>query len=1053
MKTISLFICFVLFIGGYSVFAQSKMVSGQITDQQTGAPMSGVSVTVKGTINGTSTNSNGNFSIEAPAKGTLVISSVGYGTIEVPINNRSVINSAISTDNTALNEVVVIGYGKEKKVNVIGSIATVSSKEITAAPVSSVSNALAGRLPGAIVQQRSGEPGSDAASILIRGIGTLGNSAPLVVIDGIPGRDVNTNQISNDYGSQTIDGSAGRDLNSINPEDIESISVLKDASAAIYGARAANGVILVTTKRGKTDAPPNFNYSFYTGWLSPTAVPKMADAATYAQMLREMETYKGVAPSNMTFTPEDVEKFKSGEFPWTHPNTNWWDATLRKSSQTQHHNFSVNGGSKTVNYFVSFGSQFADGLYKTPSAKTFKRYNLRANIDVQVNRYLNVGIDVDGSQENRLGPSLDAQTVFNVINQNKPNTFATYPDGSSGTGAFGASYQPVLRSTLDGGFDDDKRYRANNKINATLKIPGIEGATISSYFAYDVFFGKRKYFDHPVTGYELDKGAYLAAGNTGKEDGSAFLIASNDGYDPQLTEFYNTTTAKTFNLKLNYDKTFNSVHNLSAFVAYETSESNGTGISAFRRYFISSQLPYLFAGGNDQKDNSEYVTLDSRINYFGRISYNFKGTYLFQFALRRDGSLRFSKESGRWGNFPSALAGWIISNENFWKDHVKPVTFLKLKASWGQLGNDLVPPFQYLASYAFGTGGLYGANRTYYSSLYQSNAPNPFITWEVANLYNAGFESRLFNNRVFLNADFFYQRRSNILIKRNASVPNFTGISLPDENFGIVDNRGFEIELGYSSKRGTDFSYSINGNFAFARNKVVYFDEPAKNISWQTLTGHPIGARLLYKSAGIFRDTVQISKTPHVSGAIPGDVIIKDQNGDGVINSDDRILFDKTTDPEITFGLSLNFRYKNFELSALVNGAGTAWVQRLGSQQGAAGDYYQFSADGRWTPDNIDATKPRAYDGSSTYWRGKFRTDLEFQNQTYARLKNVQLSYYVPLKNLNIKFINDVQVYVSGENLFLIYASKDRIWDPEFSGTRDNYLIMKVMSLGARISF
>ncbi len=1052
MKRI-VFLIFISFIGHFASSAQNKNITGQITDLQTSNPMPGVSVSVKGTSNGTSTNSNGTFSIDAPAKGILEISSVGYGTIEVPVNNRSVINATISTDNTALNEVVVIGYGKEKKVNVIGSIATVSSKEITAAPVSSVSNALAGRLPGAIVQQRSGEPGSDAASILIRGIGTLGNSAPLVVIDGIPGRDVNTNQISNDYGSQTIDGSAGRDLNSINPEDIESISVLKDASAAIYGARAANGVILVTTKRGKTDAPPNFNYSFYTGWLSPTAIPKMADAATYAQMLREMETYKGVAPSNMTYTPEDVEKFKSGQFSWTHPNTNWWDATLRKSSLTQHHNFSVNGGSKTVNYFVSFGSQYADGLYKTPSAKKFNRYNLRANIDVQVNKYLNVGIDVDGSQENRLGPSLDAQTIFNVINQNKPTRFATYPNGLPGTGAFGASYQPVLRSTLDAGFDDDKRYRANNKINATLKIPGIEGVTVSSYFAYDVFFGKRKYFDHPVTGYQLDKGAYLAAGNTGSEDGSAFLVPSNDGYDPQLTEFYNTTTAKTFNLKLNYDKTFNSVHNLSAFVAYETSESNGTGISAFRRYFISSQLPYLFAGGNDQKDNSEYVTLDSRINYFGRISYNFKGTYLFQFALRRDGSLRFSKESGRWGNFPSALAGWIISNENFWKDHVKPVTFLKLKASWGQLGNDLVPPFQYLASYAFGTGGLYGANRTYYSSLYQSNAPNPFITWEVANLYNAGFESRLFDNRVVLNADFFYQRRSNILIKRNASVPNFTGISLPDENFGIVDNRGFEIELGYTSKRSPDFSYSINGNFAFARNKVVDFDEPAKSVSWQTLTGHPIGAALLYKSAGIFRDTAQINKTPHVSGAIPGDVIIKDQNGDGIINADDKILFDKTIDPEISFGLSLNFRYKSFELSALINGAGTAWVRRLGSQQGAAGDYYQFSADGRWTPDNIDATKPRAYDGSSTYWRGKFATDLEYQNQSYARLKNIQLSYYVPLKNLNITFIKDAQVYVSGENLFLIYASKDRIWDPEFSGTRDNYLIMKVMSVGARVSF
>ena len=1052
MKRIALLI-FASFVFHFVSLAQGIPITGQITDQQTGNPVPGVSISVKGGSAGISTGSDGRFAITAPAKGILIISSVGYVAVEIPVNNRSVINSTISTDNTALNEVVVVGYGKEKKVNVIGSIATVSSKEITSSPVSSVSNALAGRLPGAIVQQRSGEPGSDAASILIRGISTLGNSGPLVVIDGIPGREVNTNQLSNDYGTQTIDGSAGRDLNSINPEDIESISVLKDASAAIYGARAANGVILITTKRGKTDAPPTFNYSFYTGWLSPTAVPKMADAATYAQMLREMETYKGVAPSNMTYAPEDVEKFRSGKFPWTHPNTNWFDASLRNSSLTQHHNFSVNGGSKTVNYFVSFGTQYADGLYKTADAKKFNRYNLRANIDVQVNKYLNVGIDVDGSQENRLGPSLDAQTVFNVINQNKPTTFAVYPNGSAGTGAFGASYQPVLRTTLDGGFDDDKRYRANNKINATLKIPGIEGATISSYYAYDVFFGKRKYFDHPVTGFELDKGAYLAAGNTGSENGAAFLVPATDGYDPQLTNFYNNTTAKTFNIKLNYDKSFNSVHNLNAFVAYETSESNGTGISAFRRNFISSQLPYLFAGGNDQKDNSEYVTLDSRINYFGRVSYNFKGTYLFQFAMRRDGSLRFSKENGRWGNFPSALAGWIVSNENFWKSHVKAVNFLKLKASWGKLGNDLVPPFQYLASYAFGTGGVYGSNNTYYSSLYQSNAPNQYITWEVANMYNAGFEARLFNNRFSFNADFFYQRRSNILIKRNASVPGFTGISLPDENFGVVDNKGFELQLGYTSKTSKDFSYVINGNFAYAKNKVVYFDEPANNVAWQTLTGHPIGAVLLYKSTGIFRDVDQINKTPHVSGAIPGDVIIKDVNGDGVINSDDQILFDKTTDPQISFGLSLNFRYKKFELSALINGAGTSWVRRLGSQQGAAGDYYQYDADGRWTPDNINATKPRAYDGSSTYWRGNFTTDLEYQNQTYARLKNLQLSYSVPMKNLKVNFIKDAQVYVSGQNLFLIYASKNRIWDPEFSGTRDNYLIMKVISVGARISF
>lgn len=1049
MKRIAMLIS-VLFTFTLSCYAQTIVITGYVTDQVNGKPLSGVSVEVKGkgTETGTSTDEDGKFTISASAGGTLVFSFVDYGTQEVAVNKRSVINETLSAETKSLNDIVVIGYGTQKKVNVIGSIATVSGKEITAAPVSSISNALAGRLSGAIIQQGSGEPGDDQARFLIRGSGTLGNNAPLVVIDGIPARDVNSNQTSNDYGSQTIDGSAGRDLNSINPDDIESISVLKDASAAIYGARAANGVILVTTKRGKAGAPPNFNYSFYVGLLSPTSLPKMADAATYAQMIYELETYKKVAPSNRTFSLDDIAKFKSGKYPWTYPNTNWWDATLNKYSQTSHQDFSVSGGTQSVKYFVSFGTQYAGSLYKTAS-KSFNRYNLRANVDVQVNKLLSLGFDLDGSQENRMGPSLDAQTIFNVIHQEKPNYVETYPNGLPGDGAFGASYQPMVRSTLQGGFDDDKRYRSNNKINATLKIPGVEGLTLSSYFAYDVFFSKRKLFDHPVTAYTLDKGAYLAAGNTGSEDGSAFLLPVSDNYDPQLTDYYNNTTAKTFNFTVNYNKTIKDVHNISAFVAYESSESNGTGITAFRRYFISTQLPYLFAGGNDQKDNSEYVNLDSRINYFGRVSYNYKEKYFLQFAFRRDGSLRFSKESGRWGNFPSILAGWIASNEDFWKDHVKFMSFLKLKASWGKLGNDLVPPFQYLTAYAFGTGGVYGANGVYSSSLVQSNVPNPLITWEVANMSNVGFESKFFNNRISLDADFYYQRRSNILIKRNASVPNFTGLVLPNENFGIVDSKGFEIELSYNSKRNTDFSYSINGNFAFARNKIVQFDEPAGNLPWQTLTGHPMGATLLYKGIGIFRDSAQLDKTPHLAGAIPGDVIIEDHNGDGKINANDKILFDKTANPEITYGISFNLTYKSFDLSALINGVGTAWFRRLGSQQGYAGDYYQFTADGRWTPDNIDATKPAAHNGGAEY----AGTQLAYQNGAYARMKNIQISYSLPKKILNPIYIKDAQVYVSGENLFLIYASKDRIWDPEFNVLRDNYPLMKVISIGARVSF
>jgi len=1037
MRKLGIFFAFFLLIGVPTVFAQNS-ITGKVTNKEDDLGIPGVTVIVQGTTMGTITDGSGNYSLSVPLNAkSLRFSFIGMKPIEAQIGVLKEINVTMESEISTLDEVVAVGYGTQKKVNVIGSVSTVSSEQITATPVASMSNALAGRIPGAIIQQRSGEPGKDAAQILIRGVGTLGNSNPLIVIDGIPGRD----------------------LNSINADEVASISILKDASAAIYGARSANGVVLVTTKQGKEGAGATINYSFYTGQVSPTQLPKMADAGTYSQMLREMQSYKGTAESNMTFSQEDVEKYKSGKYPWTHPNTNWADETLKKHSQTAHHDFSVNGGTKSIKYYLAFGTQYDGGLYKN-SALSFNRYNLRSNVDVKVNKYLDLGLQISGIQENRKNGSTDAGTIFNVVNQSKPTDFATYPNGLYGMGSFGSGYQPQLIATDKGGFDDNKNYILNNKINAILKIPGVDGLSLSSYYAYDILNGKRKYFNKPIVGaYFFDEAAYLAAGKTGVEDGSAFLSPSQDNWTPQLTDYYNNSVTTTFNLTLDYTKVFNTVHSLSAFVAYENSQYNTGGINAYREGFISDALPYLFAGADAGKNNSEFVDLDARVNFFGRVSYNYKETYLFQVGFRRDGSLRFSKDYGQWGNFPSLIAGWRVSNENFWKNNINFINYFKLKTSWAQMGNDLVPAFQYLAFYGIGAGEVFGSDKNYYPSLYQTNVPNPQITWEVSNNYNVGFESSLFNSRVTLNADFFYQRRNNILIHRNASVPSFTGLSLPDENYGIVDNKGLEIELGYNSEKSGDFSYSVNGNFAFARNKVVNFDEPLVSVPWQRLTGHPIGAILLYKSKGIFRDVEQINNTPHVQGAIPGDVIIEDYNKDGKITEADRILDDKSSIPEITFGLSFNIRYKNWALNGLVSGAAKAQMRMLGSQQGTAGDYYQLFADGRWTPDNINATMPRAYDGFTTYWRNTYATELEYQNQDYARMKNLQLTYTIPKIVISKIMLKDAQIYFSADNLFLIYASKYRIWDPEFIGdwndtygSRDNYPVMKTLAIGVKIT-
>lgn len=1022
-----------------AVYAQTtRVIRGQVTDSK-GQPLAGANIVIKGKTTGTVSDQSGNFSISVDDNSVLVVSYIGSASKEVRAKGLTSINVQLEAEDKTLNDVVVVGYGTQKKVNVIGSVVTVSSKDITAAPVSSISNAISGRMPGAIIQQSNGEPGKDAATIVIRGTATLGNNEPLVVVDGIQGRD----------------------MNSINGNDVESISILKDASAAIYGARSANGVILVTTKRGRNTSPLTVNYNFYQGFLHPTELPKMADAASYASMIREVETYNGVDPSLMTYSPDDIEKYKSGKYPWTHPNTNWIDASFKKISQTVSHHVSLNGGNEAVNYYVSFGNQQDYGIFKN-SATSFQRYSIKATIDAKINEYLTLGLDLNGAQENRKYPSTTAGFNLDGAIKSLPTSPAYYPNGLPGPDiAYGQN--PVVTVTNQTGFDDSTNYRLYSTFNANLKIPWVKGLSLSSYYAYDINTGNRKWFQKPWTLYSLDVPAYLAAGNTGVEDGSAFLTGTLKGptTDPALRNYSNDYKTKTFNLKLDYTNSFRGGHNISAFVALETSEFSGKGFDAYRRHFISDQLPYLTFGGDADKDNSEFVTIDSRVNYFGRLSYNFKETYLFQFSLRRDGSIRFPEHS-RWGNFPGVLAGWRISNENFWKNNIRFIDYFKLKASWAQMGNDFAVPFQYLSSYGASTGYVLGTTRDYYSGITLSVAPNPDITWEVANIYNVGFESLWFGNKFSLSADFFYQRRNHILVHRNASVPDFTGLLLPDENFGVVDNKGFEIVAGYNDRINKDLSYSVTGNFAFVRNKVIFIDEAEKTVPWQVYTGKPQAAELVYHALGIYKSQDEVDRTPHVDGAAPGDIIIKDVNGDGQINSDDQILNTKTVNPEITFGLSFNLAYKNFSLNGLIQGAENVSRRVLVELQGYAGNYFAYDAEGRWTPDNPNASKPRAFDRNNLYWRSGYVTDYSYQKGGYARMKNIQLVYTFP-ENLYSKVkLKGAQLYISGQNLFLIY-NRNKYLDPEVGGIRTvtsmapnngvyNYPLMKTFAIGARIT-
>lgn len=1033
MSTIGVLLLFVVFQA-----AGQALITGKVTDSF-GDALTGATVTVQGTSISTVTDSNGDYSLSSiPANSVLLFSFIGMETQEVAIEDRTTINVELTEQATEMEEAVVVGYGVQKRANVIGSVSTLSSDEITAAPAPNVSSALSGRVPGLFVAQSSGRPGADGASLNIRGKATIGyrdegvdNTAVLVVIDGVPGRD----------------------LNSIEPGDIESLSVLKDASAAIYGSRAANGVILVTTKKGK-ESPPRFDFDFYTGLSSASVLPKMTDAATYATMVQELQSYRNVSEENMAYSVEDVEKFRSGNYPWTHPNTDWFKTVLKDYSASNHYSFRVSGGSKNVKYYGGFGAQTDNGIYKSGSSSS-GRYNFRVNLQADLNEYISLSLNVSGAQQNVMDPY---NTSFTSIIRNLPVSTAIWPTGEPGPDIEKAQQPVTDTDAKQTGYTDRKTYTSENMLSATVKIPWVDGLSVVGNYSYDMVFGVQKYVQDLATLYFLDENAYLAAGNDGSQNGQAFLTPQirAEIADPRVTDTYTDAKRITNSLKVNYDKSFG-LHSISTFAAVESMDYLNKGISAYRRGFQTVQLPYLNFGSTQEMSNGSEVGLDARLNYFGRFAYNYDSKYLFEFTFRRDGSLRFSKDVGRWGNFPSVLLGWTASSEEFWQNNIPLINYFKLKASWGQLGNDAVLPFQYLTMYGIGDGQSFGPSRGYQSSLYQVGEPNPNITWEVANVYNAGFESSWLDSKIRFDLDLFYQRRTDILVARNASVPDFTGLSLPDENFGIVSSRGFDATLGYRGG-STNFDYSITGIFSFARNKIIEYDEPAVSYDWQRLTGHPTTAFLQYKAIGIYKDETQVNATAHVPGARPGDVILADYNEDGEITEADRIVYDLNGDPEITYGLNLSLRYKQFSLQALVQGVGNNWRRMVEDEgefiyMGTFGNYFQYYADDRWTESNTDATMHRAFERVEEYWRkNAYLSSFDYYNMAYARLKSVELSYTFGENLLKPVRLKGASVYLSGKNLFYLWNKNAVGTDPEVASV-STYPTTRVFALGARLSF
>lgn len=992
---------------------QSKniTVKGRIRDVKN-LSLPGVTVMVKGTQKGTASDEKGNFTLtDVDPQATLVLQFIGYEQQEFSVNGRTSFDIQLKETEKQLDEYVVTGYGTTKKVTKTGSVSTVKGSEIKQAPTVNVSNALVGRVSGLMAINSSGEPGYDGSRILIRGRSTFRNSDPLVVIDGIP-RD----------GYQRL-----------NPNDIENVSVLKDASAAIFGSRAANGVILITTKRGRT-GKPLLSYSFNQGFTQATRLPEMADAPTYARIVNEINVNGGDQPK---FTEEEIGKFADGSDPWRYPNTDWIDEVVKPLSSQSRHDLSLRGGSDKFVYFVSLGTLFQDGIFKN-SATNYRQHNIRANLDANVNKYLTVRLDLAGRLEDRNFPPRSAGSIFRALLRGRPTEAARWPNGLPGPDIeYGDN--PVVTSTNEIGYQRDKTYVLNSNLGVMLYIPGVEGLFVDGNFALDQNFNFNKRFIKPWTLYTLQG---FDANDQPQLEASQRGIAS-----PELEEWYNQSQSVTLNAKINYIRSFGK-HNVGGIVAIERNESKGDNLWARRRYFMSGAVDQLFAGSNEEKDNTGRGYDYARLNYFGRLSYNYDEKYLFDFNWRYDGSQNFPSDR-RFGFFPGVSAGWVLSRENFWKNNIgTTVDYFKLRASYGQMGNDQVDPFQYMNSFAIADGGMVFGDKLY-QGIYALRIPNQNITWEVSNNLDVAIEAKFFNGLIALEAEYFHTNRYSILTTRSASVPIYTGLTLPDENIGKVQNQGVDLHITHK-RTVKKFTYEVVANISHARNKIVFWDEVPNVPDWQRSTGKQIGANLYYDAIGIFRDQKAIDEYPHIGGTVPGDVIFRDVNEDGQIDDLDRIRVNRSEYPTWNYGVTLGADYKGFDLTMLWQAA-TGSSQYIRTESGLIGNFPMKIAADRWTKDNIDASMPRPYDRDREYWVSRQNT-FWLWNTDYVRLKTVEIGYSISERLRKRAGLEELRFYVSGQNLLTF--DKVKIFDPESpTGSGQFYPQTRIFNAGLNVTF
>jgi len=968
--------------------AAQKTVTGTVTDAVNKTAVEGATILVKGQKTGTKTDANGNFTIAASPGQTLVISNVGFKNFELKLGSVNSVAVALEVSDESLGEVVVVGYGKQKKVSVVGSIVTIQTKELKQSPAANLSNALVGRLPGLGAIQSSGEPGDDQSTLLIRGVNSFkGSNTPLVLVDGIQ-----------------------RSFANLDANEVESVSILKDASAtAVYGVAGANGVILVTTRRGK-EGPPQISLSVETSIQQPTRLPKLLNSYDFAVLKNEANANDG---DPITYSADDLQKYKDGSDPYGHPDIDWLGDVLADHSSKTQYNLNIAGGNPFVKYFVNAGYLTQGGLFRSfPSEydanSTFGRYNFRSNIDINLSKDMTIGLDLSGRVEDRHSPNNRSGDILgSVLLRNTPNAFQMFtPDG--GFAEYGVYVNPIAQLSHSG-FRDDKTsslqgtFRINRKFDFITQ--GLSGNISMA-------------FDQSSTFRRVRTQSYATYKFVGPPDKFEQNIGTrNTVLSPPTESTFGTYNQSVFEGSVNYSRGFGN-HNFTGLVLYTQRTRNIQG-AAYGKPFVNQGI-------------------------VGRVTYNYQDKYFGEFNGRYDGSENFAK-GNQWGFFPSMAVGWVVSKESFFSGLSNAVPFLKIRGSYGIVGNDQLGGARFLFQSIYGYlgpdnydhyGYQFGTNSNPATGITEATIGNPDVTWEEAKIANIGLDAKFLKSKLGLTVDIFQQKRSNILTNKG-TVPGIVGANLPAVNIGKTVNKGFEVELIYNDRAGK-VAYFVKGNISYNHSEVLFQDEAPPKYPYQSRTGERIFQPFGLVFDGFFADTAEIAKSP-VQGfgpVQPGDIKYKDLNGDGKINADDETAIGYSTVPEWVGGFSAGVNYKGFDFSFLLQGAANVSVYKT---HGAAWEFFNDGSAkemhlGRWTPANANtATYPRVtarvsvnnQTQASSFW---------YRDASYLRLKNLEIGYNLPKSLVSKIKIQGVRVYVNGLNL-ITWTDNFYDFDPEAPST------------------